>query len=71
MFKELRGGYSVIRTIGDVDYDERRLIRNDDMKGKWHDILINVNWSKKDDGFFKVWVNDKLKYDYKGPKPLL
>ena len=24
MFKELRGGYSVIRTIGDVDYDERR-----------------------------------------------
>ena len=65
MFKELRGGYSVIRTIGDIDYDERRLIRNDDMKGKWHDILINVKWSKKDDGFFKVWVNDKLKYDYK------
>ena len=67
MFKELRGGYSVVRTIGDVDYDERRLIRNDDMSGKWHDILINAKWSKKDDGFFKVWVNDKLKYDYKGP----
>ena len=67
MFKELRSGYSVVRTIGDVDYDERRLIRNDDMSGKWHDILINAKWSKKDDGFFKVWVNDKLKYDYKGP----
>jgi len=67
MFKELRGGYSVIRTIGDIDYNERRLIGNDDMKGKWHDILINAKWSKKDDGFFKVWVNDKLKYDYKGP----
>ena len=67
MFKELRGGYSVVRTIGDVDYDERRLIRNDDISGKWHDILINAKWSKKDDGFFKVWVNDKLKYDYKGP----
>ena len=67
MFKELRSGYSVIRTIGDVDYDEKRLIHNDDMKGKWHDILINVKWSKKDDGFFKVWVNDKLKYDYSGP----
>ena len=71
MFKELKGGYSVVRTIGDVDYDERRLIRNDDMKGKWHDILINVKWSKKDDGFFKVWVNDKLKYDYKGPTKTL
>ncbi len=67
MFKELRSGYSVVRTIGDLDYDERRLIRNDDMSGKWHDILINAKWSKKDDGFFKVWVNDKLKYDYKGP----
>lgn len=67
MFKELRGGYSVVRTIGDVDYDERRLIRNDEMKGKWHDILINAKWSKKDDGFFNVWVNDKLKYEYKGP----
>jgi len=67
MFKELRSGYSVVRTIGDVDYDERRLIRNDDLKGKWHDILINAKWSKKDDGFFKVWVNDKLKYDYNGP----
>jgi hypothetical protein len=67
MFKELRGGYSVVRTIGDIDYDERRLIRNDDMKGKWYDILINAKWSKKDDGFFKVWVNDKLKYEYKGP----
>ena len=67
MFKELRGGYSIIRTIGDDDYDERRLIHNDDMKGKWHDILINAKWSKKDDGFFKLWVNDKLKYEYKGP----
>ena len=67
MFKELIGGYSIIRTIGDDDYDERRLIRNDDMKGKWHDILINAKWSKKDDGFFKLWVNDKLKYEYKGP----
>ena len=67
MFKELRSGYSVIRTIGDVDYHEKRLIHKDDMKAKWHDILINVKWSKKNDGFFKLWVNDKLKYDYKGP----
>ena len=71
MFKELRGGYYVVRTIGDVDYDERRLIHNDDIKNKWHDILINVKWSKKDDGFFKVWVNEKLKYDYKGPTKTL
>ena len=67
MFKELRSGYTVVRTIGDIDYDEGRLVDNKDMPGNWIDVLINAKWSKKDDGFFKVWVNDKLKYDYKGP----
>ena len=66
MFKELRSGYTVVRTIGDTDYDEGKLVDNKDMPGNWIDILINAKWSKKDDGFFKVWVNDKLKYDYKG-----
>ena len=37
------------------------------MPGNWLDVLINVKWSKKKDGFFKVWVNDELKYDYEGP----
>ena len=67
MFKERIHGYSVVRTIGDSDYDERKLIDKKKMPGKWFDILINAKWTKKDNGFFKVWVNDKLKYDYKGP----
>jgi len=67
MFKELINGYSVVRTIGDKDYDEKRLIHKKNMRGKWNDILINAKWSKKEDGFFKVWVNEELKYDYEGP----
>ena len=67
MFKELRDGYTVVRSIGEIDYDEGKLVDNKDMPGNWIDILINAKWSKKDDGFFKVWVNDELKYDYKGP----
>ena len=67
MFKELRSGYTVVRTIGDIDYNEGKLVDNKDMPGNWIDILINAKWSKKNDGFFKVWVNNKLKYDYKGP----
>ena len=67
MFKERKHSYSVVRTIGEDDYDERKLVGKNVMPGKWHDILANVKWSKKKDGFFKVWVNNELKYDYKGP----
>ena len=35
-------------------------IKINDMKGKWTDILINVRYSRKEDGFMKVWINDKL-----------
>ena len=47
-------------------YEETLLIPNDEMTGKWHDILVHVKWSKKDDGFFKMFVNDELKYNYEG-----
>ena len=67
MFKERNYSYSVVRTIGDDDYDERKLVGKNVMPGNWYDILVNVKWSKKKDGFFKVWVNNELKYDYKGP----
>jgi len=35
-------------------------IKINDMKGKWTDILINVSYSRKEDGFMKVWINNKL-----------
>jgi hypothetical protein len=35
-------------------------IKINDMKGKWTDILINVRYSREEDGFMKVWINDKL-----------
>ena len=67
MFKERKYGYSIVRTIGDGDYDEKVIVRNKMMAGNWFDVLINVKWSKKNDGFFKLWVNDEQKYSYNGP----
>ena len=30
-------------------------------------MIVNVNWSHENDGFYKVWSNRELKYDFKGP----
>ena len=36
------------------------------MVGKCHDILVHAKWSKKNNGFFNIFVNDELKYSYEG-----
>jgi hypothetical protein len=35
-------------------------------QGRWVDLVLNIRWSRKDDGFVKMWVNDELRCDYKG-----
>ena len=67
MFKQLKDGYTIVRTIGDEDHDTKLLVKNKEMPGNWIDVLINAKWTKKKDGFFKIWINDELKYDYVGP----
>ena len=42
------------------------LISEEDLIGKWHDIILNVKWTTKQDGYFKQWINGKLVYHYKG-----
>ena len=34
--------------------------------GRWNDILMHVNWSYENDGFYKVWANGNLIYNYDG-----
>jgi len=42
------------------------VITGDDLLGKWHDIVFNVKWTKKQTGYLKQWINGKLIYHYKG-----
>ena len=63
----IRGGYWFDNQVPGYTKTLDRLLTNEDMIGKWNDILVNVKWSKKDDGFFKVWVNNELIHEYVGP----
>lgn len=37
------------------------------MRGVWTDILVHARWSRKRDGFIKVWVDGRQKVDLSGP----
>ena len=36
------------------------------MLGKWHDLIFNVKWTRKHDGYLKQWIDGKLVYHYLG-----
>lgn len=53
-------------SIGMEENNIKDVISKEDLKGKWHDVIINIKWSRKQDGYFKQWINGKLVYHYMG-----
>ena len=53
-------------SLGMKENNRKDVISKQDLKGKWHDIIINIKWSRKQDGYFKQWINGKLVYHYMG-----
>ena len=43
-----------------------RLFSLKENKGKWVDIVLNTNFSEKEDGYLNIWINDKKKCAYRG-----
>ena len=43
-----------------------KLFNIEDSIGTWVDIVVNTNFSTKNDGYLKVWINGEQKCDYKG-----
>tara|TARA_A100001035_G_scaffold183364_1_gene145994 strand:+ start:235 stop:1041 length:807 start_codon:yes stop_codon:yes gene_type:complete len=41
----------------------KKALKINDMKGKWTDVLINARYSREEDGYMKVWINNKLILD--------
>jgi len=67
MFQNADGGYFVDNQVYGRTSRTDRILNQEEMVSRWNDILINANWTDKNIGFFRVWVNGKLSYKYNGP----
>jgi len=69
MFQNRRGGLMVDnQTIGSTLH-MKRILTDDEMRGKWCDILVHARWtSDPDKGFFDVYVNGEPtpRYEWRG-----
>ena len=44
-----------------------KILDSENLYGKWNDFIFNANWTNnKKKGYFKLWVNGKLVYHFKG-----
>lgn len=67
MFQNADGGYLVDNQVYGYTTRRDKILNQKEMLGKWNDILVNAYWTDKKEGFFRVWVNGKLSYNYSGP----
>ena len=67
MFDNNKPGYWINNMVRVPGGHQTQLLTREQMLGKWNDILINVKWTHKDNGYLKLWVNNELSFDYKGP----
>ena len=67
MFQHMHAGLTFNRN-GDSFKDSYIVLkRNEELIGNWTEIIFNTNWHPKSEkGFMKVWIDGKLKIDFKG-----
>ena len=60
LYFDMNGGTFLPDAFYHLKYDK-------DMREQWTEILFNTNWHPdKDKGFMKVWIDGRMKIDYKG-----
>ena len=66
MFQNHSGGlwldiHDAKRTVELVE-----LIPPSNLQGRWHDVVLQIKWSRGPDGFIRAWINGKTATDFSG-----
>jgi hypothetical protein len=64
MFQNGEGGYWI--EMNQLHLPPVLLIPDSDLRGKWHDLLMHVNWTTRKSGYLTLWVDGKKKFDRRG-----
>ena len=69
MFQNSNGGYWVDNQTVGATLEKRRILSDEDMRGRWSDVLVHARWTHETDGFFRVYVNGEAapRYTWSGP----
>ena len=67
MFQHMHAGLTFNRNGDTFPNSQIVLKSNEDLLGNWTEIIFNTNWHPDPEkGFMKVWIDGKLKVDFKG-----
>lgn len=65
MFQNGYGGYFVDNQTTDGTVEKVQILTDNEMRGKWSDVLVHVRWTHNADGFFNVYVNGETTPRYR------
>ena len=68
LFKLEKEGLTLVKdsVLQCGDHERKVILPYEDIHNKWHDFLLNINWTDKQNGFVKVWINNQKVYESKG-----
>ena len=62
----LRKGLTIDRHFKCFTREYETILTDEELLGNWNRLEVHARWSNKEDGFFKVYANGVLKYDFNG-----
>ena len=68
LFKLEKEGLTLVKdgVLQCEDHERKIILPHKTIHNKWHDFLLNVNWTDKDDGHVDLWINNKKVYHSTG-----
>ena len=61
LFKKTKDGFVI-----DSEFQNKAWVELESNQ-TWSDFIVNYKWSKRNDGFIKLWLNNELVYEFNGP----